>query len=257
MEFTFGIITEGNQESNLNKIIDSIESQFIPDDMYEIIIVGLCNLQKKNTKIIPFNENIKPSWITKKKNEITKNAKFENIVFLHDYVFLEDGWYKGFLDFGNDWEICMNKIKNGNGCRFIDWMGLPDDPVYGNVVFPYNYKGSCGMYVSGTYWVAKKEIMTKFPLNEDFVWGEGEDIEWSKRVLGGFIPIWLKNREQLLTKQLYNAKYVFNEYSCVKFLKVKNTSDNFFNEYDLHSGNEVRPLDSIPENYYFLKFRKK
>jgi hypothetical protein len=37
------------------------------------------------------------------------------------------------------------------------------------------------MYVSGAYWVAKKQFMTDYPLNEDLSWGEGEDVEWSYR----------------------------------------------------------------------------
>ena len=255
MKFTFGIITVGNCDSNINKIIDSIEYQNISKDMYEIIIVGNYHFQRKNTKVIEFNEFIKNSWITAKKNIITKNATFENIVFMHDYVFLEENWYNGYLKFGDDWDICMNKIKNADGSRFIDWMGMPDDSVYGNVLLPYDYKGSKGMYISGTYWVVKKKIMERFPLNEDFHWGEGEDIEWSKRVLGGFIPLWLKNRNELLNKKSENCKYVFNPNSAVKFLKFKNMHLNFKNEYDLHSGNEARPLKSISENYYFLKFR--
>lgn len=31
-----------------------------------------------------------------KKNIIVLNAKYENIVLLHDYVKLGDNWYKGF-----------------------------------------------------------------------------------------------------------------------------------------------------------------
>ena len=64
MQFTFGIITTNNTHA-VNLIIDSIEKQNIPE--YEIIIVGIDNINRKNTKCIPFNENIYPGWITKKK----------------------------------------------------------------------------------------------------------------------------------------------------------------------------------------------
>ena len=37
------------------------------------------------------------------------------------------------------------------------------------------------MYVSGAYWVAKKSFMKKYLLNENLLWGQGEDIEWSNR----------------------------------------------------------------------------
>ena len=68
MNFTFGIITTGNSDDNLNLIIDSIESQNISE--YEIIIIGNSNVNRKNTFIIPFDETIKDAWITRKKNLI-------------------------------------------------------------------------------------------------------------------------------------------------------------------------------------------
>ena len=60
MNFTFGIITSGNSEDNINLIIDTIESQHI--QFYEIIIVGQVLLNRNLTKIIPFDENIKKAW---------------------------------------------------------------------------------------------------------------------------------------------------------------------------------------------------
>ena len=59
------------------------------------------------------------------------------------------------------------------------------------------------MYISGTYWVAKKEFMTQYPLDEDLAWGQSEDIEWSKIV-----------RDKTIFK--------FNSHSKVRFLKQKN-----------------------------------
>jgi hypothetical protein len=58
------------------------------------------------------------------------------------------------------------------------------------------------MYFSGSYWVAKKEVMEEFPLNEDLLWGQSEDVEWSKRI-----------------REKYN--FSINENSKVKLLKYK------------------------------------
>jgi hypothetical protein len=38
------------------------------------------------------------------------------------------------------------------------------------------------MYISGSYWISKKYVMEKYPLNEKLTWGHGEDVEWSKIV---------------------------------------------------------------------------
>jgi hypothetical protein len=58
------------------------------------------------------------------------------------------------------------------------------------------------MYISGSYWIAKKQVMEEFPLDESLVWGESEDVEWSKRI---------------------RDKYSFdlNIRSAVKLLKIK------------------------------------
>ena len=120
MNFTFGIITNNNI-TNLYKIIDSIELQNIPN--YEIIIVGVnINLNKKNCTCIQFDESIYPGWIARKKNIITQNAKYENIVYMHDYIILDKNWYNGFLKYGNNFDVVINPIQKINGSRFRDWI---------------------------------------------------------------------------------------------------------------------------------------
>ncbi len=102
MNFSFGIITNGYEDLRINQIIDSIEKQNITS--YEIIIVGNSKVKRKNTQIIEFDESILPAWITKKKNIVTEIARFENIVYLHDYIELVDDWYAGFLKFGDNFD---------------------------------------------------------------------------------------------------------------------------------------------------------
>jgi hypothetical protein len=214
MKFTFGIITDGNSEDNLNKVIDSIESQNIKE--YQIIIVGNSYISRDNTFIIPFNETIRPSWITRKKNLITVNSRYENIVYTHDYVVFESDWYKGFLQFGEDFNVCMNKFVNPDNSRFRDWVIWPhNDNFMDGIVLPnreclipYDITHlSKYMYISGTYWVAKKSTMMEFPLNENLSWGQGEDVLWSKQV-----------------RQKYD--FSINQFSTVKSLKFKDPAFN-------------------------------
>lgn len=210
MEFTFGIITSGTQDKSINKIIDSIEQQNIKE--YEIVIVGNSYVDRKNTKIIKFDENIKSKWITKKKNIITQNSKFENIVYLHDYIIFEDDWYNGFLKFGNKFDVCMNIINNYDGTRYRDWcICIWDNTKIEEIIgpslkcnMPYDEtRFKKHMYFSGCYWVAKKSIMLEFPLDERLIWGQGEDVFWSSKV-----------------RKKYN--FSMNKFSNVKLLKQKN-----------------------------------
>jgi len=189
INFTFGIITDGTSDNNLLLVIESIIRQSIEN--FEIIIVGNTKINLHNIVVIPFSEELKSKWITRKKNIIINKAKFENIVFLHDYVILDTNWYKGFLTFGNGFDVCMNIFLNKDGSRFRDWTIWPhnnlilDKIVKKNrqCLLPYHISHLTKyMYVSGTYWVAKTNFMKKYPLNEDLVWGESEDVEWSLRI---------------------------------------------------------------------------
>ena len=228
MNFTFGIITNGSNDHYIQQIVASIINENIPD--YEIIIIGATSISGSNIINIPFDESIKPGWITKKKNLITQNAKYENIVYMHDYVCLCDGWYSGWLKFGNNFKIGMNKIIDYNGIRYRDWTLWPHnnnemDEVTKlqpdgsrEALLPYDVTNlSKYMYISGSYWVAKKEVMLEFPLNEELCWAESEDVDFSKRIRGKYdFSINVDSTVRLLKDGKHRA---FSEISDVNVLK--------------------------------------
>jgi hypothetical protein len=191
MNFTFGIITDGSQPERLAAIFKSIEQQNIPN--YEILVVGGKNIVRHNVTHIPFEETTEKAWITKKKNLVTQNAIYENIVYLHDYFALDKDWYKGWLQFGNDFEVAINKVwmlEEDTIYRHADWMINPYDywkvfPEWHwtnwDVGLPYDTRGLEKIqYISGGYWLAKKAFMERFPLDEKLFWGDSEDCRWSE-----------------------------------------------------------------------------
>ena len=197
MSFTFGIITDGTKTDRVVEIIKSIYQQMIPT--FEIIIVGGEKIEGDYINHIDFDTNEKIGWVTRQKNIITENAECRNIIFLHDYIKFLSNWYRGFMQFGDDWDICMNKIIRTDGSRFRDWViwadkKFIDNPEYNGkpgvqsniidrILPPYTYTKTDNMYISGAYWVAKKYVMEECPLDESLAWGQGEDVEWTKRVL--------------------------------------------------------------------------
>jgi hypothetical protein len=230
MEFTFGIITHGNSE-NICEVLNSITRMNIPKDKFEIIVVGgesnfINKIKKSNNSLKEVNHVIfdegsgdvsVSGMITKKKNMITSLAKFENIVYTHDYYVFDTSWYDGYKKFGNNWDVCMNYIFNKNGDRFRDWTAWDDPdicfhrvngkPKHSVIVVPHSYSNYSYMYVSGGYWVAKKKFMEEFPLDETLVQNQSEDVEWSKR--------WLKENK---------FKYRMNTLSLNTLLKDKRLS---------------------------------
>jgi hypothetical protein len=81
MDFSFCIITDGSDiaKERIKETILSIENLKIPN--YEILCIGgessFEDIKNSNFKKINFDETIKPIWITKKKNDIAKIAKYE------------------------------------------------------------------------------------------------------------------------------------------------------------------------------------
>jgi len=282
MKFTFGIITyEGSP--HLSKCIESIIWQNIPEELFEIIIIGnnpsidKLMIDHKCIKHFSFDENerylrniAEGGWITRKKNLITKNATFDNIVYLHDYYIFEKRWYEGFIKFGEDWDICMNYIFLPTGQRFRDYVTW-DVPEL-NFKDKFNEKdgylhintrkGSIfekirkdhrvtiildiddefinkfkkNSYVSGGYWVAKKKIMELYPLDENLMRAQGEDVEWSQRLF--------KDEEN-------NIKYRFNHYSINKTNKGKRLSAAYY-EYKTKKFSQ-----RCPKHFCIKETRKK
>ena len=195
MKFTFGIITFDNQEDRVASIIKDIKSH---SNEPEIIVVGGSNKYESDVIHIAFDETVKRGWITRKKNLVTENSTRENIVYMHDYYTIDSSWQKGWEEFGNDWDVCMNVIKNCDGSRYRDWCAW-DDPELcyfkyffsGNpsdlgghfaCLVPYDYKKTEHMYISGGYWLAKKRVMEKIPQDENLLQSQSEDVDWSKRM---------------------------------------------------------------------------
>jgi len=239
MDFTFGIITAGGNDNMLTEIILSIEKQNIPN--YEIIIVGDTAIKRNHCIVIAFDESLRSGWITKKKNIITKAAHYENIVYLHDYISFDDVWYEGQLKAGSDYKVRMDKIINLNGERYRDWCIWPHnenfmDALIGrDCLIPYTMTHlSKFMYISGAYWIAKKSVMTEFPLNEELSWAQGEDVVWSKIV---------------------RAKYNFNmnPYSSVRIMRPN--KDRVFNEPDTCKLIRLNTIASIRILYCYIHSR--
>ena len=182
MKFTFGIVTAGGEDHRINQIIDSIESNRIPEDSYEIIIVGPSDVNRSNTKV--WNLQFERwGWITRKKNIIAEQSQFENLVLLHDYVAFKPNWYDTMCEFGNDWDVCMNRILNTDGKRFRDWIKVNSFEPFSIEFADYNSTEHIrGTYVSGTYFLVKKQYLLDNPLNENLCWGQGEDVEWSRKL---------------------------------------------------------------------------
>jgi GT2 family glycosyltransferase len=198
--------------------IDSIKALGIQN--FEILIVSSKTPGHESIKWLQFEDKLGTNWITRKKNILAQNAKYENLVLMHDYIGLDKDWATGFEIFGDNWNVALTRVEDFYGRRFYDWASW-DSPTYPRYSpIPYSVKDHTShQFVPGAYWVAKTQFMLDNPLNEELFWGDSEDVEWSLRV-----------REKGL---------VFNPYSKVRHLK-KHRGFKFYRSIN-NDGLQIRP----------------
>jgi hypothetical protein len=190
IQWTFGIITVYEDKKRLQEIVESIRNLNIPE--YEILFVGggdSSDIDGKDIRKIDFDESVKERWITKKKNVLVKEARYENIVLMHDYHIFDKDWYKNFVEFGIDWDICSCPQYLITGARNpMDW-SLWDKPGYGRAwSLRYDdWTQTQYMYISGGFFIVKRNVMIEEPLDESRGWNEEEDVEWSYRVRNKYV----------------------------------------------------------------------
>ena len=204
MDWTFGIVTSENTGVYINAVIDSILAQKLRN--FEIIVVGGKPLHRGEIHV-PFDENIKTGWITRKKNLIATIARYDNAVITHDYVEFLPLWGQHFESFGDNWDVCMNRILNTDNKRFRDWVSYDAEDTTRDWIppefIPYSDSSRIKkMYVSGSYFCVKKSFLIKHPFDERLCWGQSEDCEWSCRIRNSW-------------------NYRCNPNSVVRFLKEK------------------------------------
>jgi len=231
MNFTFGIITNNTNSENIKNILNSIYKQNIP--VFEIIIIGGLYTEflkeQKNVVHIAFNEKIKDKWITKKKNIITENSKYENVVYMHDYICLCDNWYIEFLKYGDDFKCVNNVILNYDGSRFRDLCLIPNwlkdfknrfpTDLKTDYLLPYGLENNFNkwIYFSGTFFIAKKSIMEEIRFDENLTWGHGEDIVWAGEYSAKYDFSFNSNSKCRLLKQ---KDVIFSELKREKALEL-------------------------------------
>lgn len=203
MNWSFIICTHDPNQEKIDSSICTIEDLRIPN--YEIIVVGgKRHSPLPNVRFLTFDETTK-GWLTKKKNDAAKIAKYENLCICHDYFAFDYEWYSGWLKRNteiNDWQVASNQIKLINGARdWADWISWDHPEVAQGRGISYNDQSNTNkQFIAGHYFVVKKDFFLKNLLDETLIQNEQEDVEWSLRIRN-------------------NAKIIFNPYSTVRHLK--------------------------------------
>lgn len=193
----------------------------LPDYAYQIVLVGgnenIPKLTIPNCIIqwVDFDETVKPKWITRKKNIITQNFESTWFCLVHDYFIFEPGFIKTFMDKRSETDANVMQTRmliaehigdvSKQDSRHSDWLIDPriteqfyayDPDAQGRAsgISPNEEpKYVCGLpyevtdlthlqYISGGFICARDYIMKAVPQNENLVWGQAEDLEWTDRL---------------------------------------------------------------------------
>lgn len=254
--WSFCFVTGGTDDAVYAECLTTIRNDFVGRDNFEIISVGTSSLHgeaQPHLNAIEFIEPVlHPSFrnfrrarktkslrslfyrtgaISHKKNIAAKHARFDKICFMHDYVGLEPGWSDGFDAFGDQWKVAMTTVLNKDGTRHRDWLNwdhpaiTPSKKNNSACLMPYDITTN-HMYISGTYFCVKKRFFMDNLFDENLFWGDGEDVEWSKRV-----------REK--------TQFTFNPYSIVKYRKLKDLEGAPYDH--LWTGNQDRFNEAVAQ----------
>lgn len=180
-KWSFGIITNGKRDQWMDRIIRSIKKQNIPN--YEIIICGSYHTRKeKECKYFEFKERDEKGWITKKKNIIIQNARYENICIVHDRAIFPSNWYHLMKQYGNCFEAICNK-QLYKDVRAYDWvtLGGPLGTQYKIDLLDYR-DWDWWSYIGGLQLITKRSIVKNILFDETRYWNGAEDADISFRL---------------------------------------------------------------------------
>lgn len=180
------VITGGQDLIMLERVLASIDRELVGTPA-EIIIIGPDSLKLKSHYNLPikhfsyFDSKLLKPLITLKKDIGVRLCQYDKVVLTHDYILFESGWKNGWDNYGENFEVAVNCILNKDGSRYRDWL-VWDYPNIGPALLPYHVEAHQYQYISGTYFVVKRDFYLAHPLNTSLRWGEGEDVEWSLRI---------------------------------------------------------------------------
>jgi len=175
---SFCIITDGRDPDLLRMELESIHSQNIPK--YEIIICGnTINVAGLINSIIYFPEAAHEGRLGAMRNRACRQARGKILVVSDDDMRFESNWYKGLIEYGNNFDVLCGRLINPDGSRYWDWAthGGP----HGHRLLRYDETDD-HIYVTGGLCVMKRYVFENVQWDETRGFYQLEDVDFSRRV---------------------------------------------------------------------------
>ncbi len=190
--FSFGIITNGQRNDKLARLIYSIRAQNIPEHNREILIAGVVEdfTGFEDVKRISMNEAAAEGRLGAMRNVLAKEAKFNKFVSLDDDFLLHSQWADAVNEIQGDFDIATSIILNPDLSRYCDWVNSIENYTF---LRAYHEMFNKCQYMTGGYGIYKDFIFLEHSWNDNLGFYQGEDVTFSRRLFDAgyqlkFIP---------------------------------------------------------------------
>jgi hypothetical protein len=188
-KWSFGIVSDGRKNDRIINIIAQISNFNIPE--YEILICGPTPIEELPENVIIIDDSDLyfdlRIPISKKKNRIIEQAKYNNLVIIHDRISFSKDWYKNMVRYGNYFDqLCIPILdEETHSLRVNDWLKNHHDFTLFHLSKSIRLKYTewdRHIYSDGGFLLIKKHIIDKVKYNSFLNWGEMEDVDLSERL---------------------------------------------------------------------------
>jgi hypothetical protein len=179
--YSFGIITNGQRNEKLLRLINTIRLQKTPLDSYEILVAGcvdeIASLQGIRT--FPMVEAASQGRLGAMRNVLARSASFNKFVCLDDDFLLHPKWAEAVEEVRGDFDLATSIILNPDLSRYCDWVNIIENYTF---LRAYHEVFDKCQYVTGGYGIYKDFIFLEHSWNDDLGFYQGEDVSFSKRL---------------------------------------------------------------------------
>lgn len=219
--WTFGLPVGPEDATVLNAVVQRILELDIPNK--EILLCGRPGNNFRyfdQVRIVGEDITAPPVQICKKKNRLAQEARYNNLVILHDRVFLPSHFGEMVRRFGPRYPLMtlqslfFDNVRSFGPRRYSDYamamgsiaLGLKGLHRHSDTAVsiapalfaevertgfcfasPMRYAKDLS-YPTGSLYLCRKEVWQAFPLDESLLWAEFEDIEHGIRCSKGGVP---------------------------------------------------------------------
>jgi hypothetical protein len=202
VSISFGIKTNRKKEWKLISVIASILAQNVDPAKSEILITGdtdfsfLGSEMAARVRCIPDQAAAANGRLAKMMNTLAREAQHPWICLCDDDILFCDGWYDKVCTYLAEHQDAVDvlsfPIRNVDGSRFWDWAidtGAPQPP-FGQASYLIDPRtADPRIYITGGFVLMRREVWLAHQWDEARGFYQGEDSDWSHRVVGAGVRV--------------------------------------------------------------------